>query len=271
MIKMFKGLVLAACVSSSAYAEKVVLDKGVVVLRGVVNSRSVSTVIENLLSSDKEEVTLVIDSPGGSVFAGLRLIDTIQASDKKVNCVILNAASMAFALSQICTTRLVAPSAIMMQHQVSGGFEGELPKVKATLEFVTLAETRMNKLEADRMGLSPEKWASMHIHEYWMDGVKAVAMKAADSLAQVSCSKELVAQEYKETVPVFMSITAEITWSGCPLLTTPKKVEMSVGDKKIRMESLSEMNKKTYLNQVEKLSGMYDTRQLLMNKIMKSK
>jgi ATP-dependent protease ClpP protease subunit len=271
MIKMFKGLFLAAFISSTAYAEKVQLDAGVVLLRGVVDSRSVSSTIEGLLSSDKEEITLVIDSPGGSVFAGLRLVDTIQSSDKKIKCVILNAASMAFALSQVCTTRLVAPSAIMMQHQIAGGFEGELPKIKALLDFVTLAETRMNKLEADRMGLSPEKWAAMHIHEYWMDGTKAVKMNAADDLAQVSCSKELIAQNYKETVPVFMGITAEVTWSGCPLLISPRKVELQVGGKTVKVSSLSELSRKAYFEQIEKVQGMYDTRRILTSKMLKTK
>jgi ATP-dependent Clp protease protease subunit len=271
MIKMFKGLVLAALVSSTAQAEKVQLGTDIVVLRGEVSARSVSSTIESLLNSDKPEVTLVIDSPGGSVFAGLRLIDAIQSSDKKVKCVILNAASMAFALSQVCTTRLVAPSAIMMQHQIAGGFEGELPKVRALLDYVTLAETRMNKTEAERMGLTPEKWASMHIHEYWMDGAKAVQMKAADDLAQVTCSKELLAQTYKETVPVFMGITAEVTWSGCPLIIAPKKVEMSLGDKKIKTESLSELSKRAYFQQIEKIRGMYDTNKILLNKMLKAK
>jgi len=261
-------MIVLAMMSSAAQAEKVVLDSGVTVLRGQVTAKSASAAIESILFSAEKELTLVIDSPGGSVFAGMRLIDALQSTDKTVTCVVLNGASMAFSIAQACTKRLIVPSAIFMQHQMAGGFEGELPKVLAQTDFVKATEVKLNTMEANRMGLDPSEWAKMHVHEYWMDGNKAVEMKAADDLAQVSCSTKLLNETQKEKVPLFMGISLNLTWSSCPLVFFPKELEIDLGEKKVSLQKLTEKERKMIMNKIEKARSQYDTQKILMKKLM---
>lgn len=101
-------------------------------------------------SKDKE-IKLYINSPGGSVTAGLAIYDTMQYVNADVSTICIGmAASMgAFLLASGAKgKRFILPNAEVMIHQVMGGAEGQATDVKIRAEHILKTKDRLNKLLA---------------------------------------------------------------------------------------------------------------------------
>jgi len=227
VLKFIKSAVIGLTAMFSVVsfgAPKVVLtEKNLVVLRGSVTSESVAKISHQILSSPEKELYLYISSPGGSVIAGQSLIYAIQTSGKKIHCVVSVGISMAFSITQGCTTRLVMPHSIMMQHVASYGLEGQDPNNRTFLKFLTDMLEEMDKAQAERLGLSLKVFKEKTRDDWWLYGTSAVKNKAADSVAEVSCSRELAQKTYREKIRVFV-FSVDVEWSACPLIEGPLKV-----------------------------------------------
>jgi ATP-dependent Clp protease, protease subunit len=216
--------VMFSTVAAAAEPEKVVLtEKNLIVLRGQVTSQSTAKIAQQILSSQEEDLYLYISSPGGSILAGQSLIYAMQTSGKRVHCIASVAISMAYAITQGCTSRLVMPHSIMMQHVASYGLEGQDPNNRTFLKFLTDMIDELEETQAARMGLKVEDFKAKTRNDWWMYGAAAVKNNAADKLAAVSCSKELAAKTYKENIQVFI-FSINVTWSACPLIEGPVAV-----------------------------------------------
>ena len=128
---------------------------------GVANS-----VIAQLLfleSQDKEkDITLYINSPGGSVTAGLAIYDTMQYIQPKVSTVCIGmAASMAAVLlaSGAPGKRFALPNAEVMIHQVLGGVKGQASDIKIHAERILAVRESLNKILAEHTGQAVTKVA----------------------------------------------------------------------------------------------------------------
>ena len=94
-----------------------------------------------------------IDSPGGSVGAGARMVAELR--QRNYTCVVDTAHSMAFALVQACARRLVRPSGSLMQHQITvSNVHGELGKVLARLRSVDRLRQRLGSRCCGRTGIA---------------------------------------------------------------------------------------------------------------------
>ena len=103
-----------------------------VILRGPVNSISVSKWIYNINKIKTDDIYIYIKSPGGSVTSGNLFIEQIKSlseSGKNIHCIAEFAASMAFIILQSCPNRYGLFSSILMQHQISFGISGNLQNV----------------------------------------------------------------------------------------------------------------------------------------------
>lgn len=232
------GVVLvAATVFLTASAPKfengILLDKNTVIIEGAITQGSVAKTLQKVLLLDKETVTLFIDSPGGSVIAGADLITSLKDSGKQFRCVLKQAISMAFVIAQtLCNDRVIMNSSILMQHQATYGLEAnDAERVESMNNFIKSILKSLDEEQANRLGLTTEQFKLKISNDWWMYGKQAIENKAADRLAPVRCSKDLLSETYKEDVQFFVfSFTVEK--SRCPLIGVIRVVEPDEKEKK---------------------------------------
>lgn len=105
--------------------------------------------------SPDKDIKLYINSPGGSVTAGMAIYDTMQYIKADVSTICVGmAASMAAVLlaSGAPGKRFALPNAEIMIHQVMGGMEGQASDIKIRAERILRLKDRLNKILADRTG-----------------------------------------------------------------------------------------------------------------------
>jgi ATP-dependent protease ClpP protease subunit len=214
--------------SATALAGPVFKPSNTVVFRGQVDGETVSKAMMDLAAVADPEIYLVLDSPGGSVIDGMQLVDFTQGLNKKIHCVASFAASQAFIFlqSHMCTTRTVLPNALIMQHVGTAGLpRQQQPNLNSMMGMLNRLTERVDVMQAKRIGISVKQFNAATRDDLWLWGDDAVKFGAADKSEAASCTKDLIDARVVQDVQVFI-FTLRVTWSGCPLITAPLKVEM---------------------------------------------
>lgn len=230
-MKFLLSLLLLLSFQAFAVDKILLTEKNLVTFRGVVTPDSINKLQLDLVERSGELqpediIYLVIDSPGGSVAAGLDLKPLIENLPNKVHTISMFAASMGFYMAQLGEKRYVVPGGIMMGHRAKGGFEGqfETGEVESQLDLWKEIVRSMEQLNADRMGISLEEYKQKVVNELWLFGERAVKENAADKMVQIVCSKELLASRVEaETtkMTLFGPMSTKEVFSGCPLIRNP--------------------------------------------------
>ncbi|MFA6322539.1 MAG: ATP-dependent Clp endopeptidase proteolytic subunit ClpP [Candidatus Buchananbacteria bacterium] len=131
------------------------LKERIIFLGSPVDDAVANTIIAQLLflesEDSKKDIKLYINSPGGSVTAGLAIYDTMQyvKPDIQTICVGMAASMGAFLLAAGAPGKRIAlPNAEIMIHQVMGGAEGQATDVKIRAEQILKIKDRLNRLLA---------------------------------------------------------------------------------------------------------------------------
>ena len=140
------------------------LNERIIFLADEVNDVTASLVVAQLLYLESEDpdadISLYINSPGGSVTAGLAIYDTMNfiKCDVSTICVGMAASMGAFLLSSGAKgKRLALPNSEIMIHQPSGGSQGQATDIQIQAEHILKIKDRLNKILAANTGqnLSP--------------------------------------------------------------------------------------------------------------------
>lgn len=128
-----------------------------------VSSYSVDPLIAEIAKDNEdkaEKIILRIDSPGGSVFDGLRLASAIERSAAPVVCIVDMgmAASMAAYILESCHERVVTRRSLLMFHSPGGGFQGQPAHVREFLKQLEALDEAMASQYARRSKLSYDQW-----------------------------------------------------------------------------------------------------------------
>jgi ATP-dependent protease ClpP protease subunit len=156
-----------------------------------INYRMVDPLVDFIVSSNKASSTkpifIILDSPGGSVLAGAKILDYIRASKAPIHCVVDNfAASMAAMILENCDKRYASPSSVIMFHNASGTFKGEFPQIASRFSAFKKLVTDMEVSVATRIGMSLPDYQERIAPEWWITGVKdALKYKVVDEEAVV--------------------------------------------------------------------------------------
>lgn len=200
-------------------------SKNTVVFRGPVDEFSVSKAQQKILQlsrnmSPKDTIFMVLDTPGGSVTAGMRLVDTIRAVPQRVKTITQFAASMGFYFVQALDERLILPSGTLMAHRAKiGGVAGEIPgEVLVRINMVLDLIRTLEVTNSTRLGVTLEKYQEVIRDEYWVSGVDAVKQNAADRVVAIQCDESLDGTEDDVAQTPFGNII--VKFSKCPAITS---------------------------------------------------
>lgn len=148
-----------------------------------------NAVIAQLLfldSQDKEkDIKLYINSPGGSVTAGLAIYDTMQYIQSNVSTICIGmAASMGAVLLAAGAPgkRLVLPNAEVMIHQVLGGVQGQATDIKIHADRILAVRETLNEILAKHTGQPKEKVAMDTERDNFMTAKDAVKYGLVDKV-----------------------------------------------------------------------------------------
>jgi ATP-dependent Clp protease protease subunit len=177
---------------------------------GVANS-IIAQLLFLQMEDGKKDISIYINSPGGSVTAGLAIYDTMQFCTCDVNTYCIGmAASMGAVLLAAGTKgkRFALPNSDIMIHQVSGGAQGTASDVERTVEFMFKLKKRLIKILAHHTGKDDETVNRDSDRDYYMTAEEAKNYGLVDEV--VKGRKELqtaadivqrVENETKDIVP----------------------------------------------------------------------
>ena len=156
------------------------LRERVVFLVGEVNDQTANLVVAQLLFLESEnpdkDISLYINSPGGSVTAGMSIYDTMQFIKPDVSTMCLGfAASMgAFLLAAGAKgKRYSLPNSKVMIHQVLGGARGQATDIEIQARDILRTKAQMNRILAERTGQTLEKIQQDTERDYYMTADEA--------------------------------------------------------------------------------------------------
>ena len=124
----------------------------------------------------EKDVNLYVNSPGGSVTAGLAIYDTMQYVKPSINTICLGQAASMGALLLTAGTkgkRFALPNARVMIHQPMGGFQGQATEIDIHAREILKIRERLNEIMAKHTGQPLEKIALDTERDYFMSGEEA--------------------------------------------------------------------------------------------------
>ncbi|MCS5568013.1 MAG: ATP-dependent Clp endopeptidase proteolytic subunit ClpP [Pseudomonadales bacterium] len=165
------------------------LKERIVFLCGPLDDVVANLIVAQLLWLESEnpdkDIHLYINSPGGSVTAGLSVYDTMQfvRCDIATMCVGQAASMGAFLLAAGAQGKRVAlPNSRMMLHQPSGGSQGVAADIEIQAREIVLIRTRLNEILASHTSQKIEKIAEDTDRDYWMNPEEALQYGLVDTV-----------------------------------------------------------------------------------------
>ncbi len=135
------------------------LDDRIIFLSGEINDALANTVVAQLIylegKDSTKDISLYINSPGGSVSAGMAIYDTMNyiKCDVSTICIGMAASMGAFLLAAGTKGKRIAlPNSEIMIHQPLGGMQGQASDIKIHAEHILRIKDKMNTILAERTG-----------------------------------------------------------------------------------------------------------------------
>ena len=167
------------------------LKDRIIFLADEVNDQTASLVVAQLLFLESEDpnkdIQLYINSPGGSVTAGMAIYDTMNyiKCDVSTICIGMAASMGAFLLSSGAKgKRLALPNAEVMIHQPSGGAKGQATEIQIVAENILKTKKKLNEILAANTGQSVEKIAEDTERDNFMSAEEAKAYGLIDEIVE---------------------------------------------------------------------------------------
>jgi ATP-dependent Clp protease protease subunit len=165
------------------------LNERIIFLGEDVNEHTANIVVAQLLhlayDDPKKDIKLYINSPGGSVYDGLAIYDTMQyiSPDVQTIGIGLQASMGAFLLSSGAKgKRFALPSSRIMIHQPSSGTQGKVTDQEITLRESLYLKQRLNEILAKNTGQKLSKVEKDADRDYWMSAEEAAVYGLIDEV-----------------------------------------------------------------------------------------
>ena len=165
------------------------LKDRIIFLGEEVNETTASLVVAQLLFLEAEDpdkdIHLYINSPGGSVTAGMAIYDTMQyiKCDVSTICIGMAASMGAFLLAGGAKgKRMALPNAEIMIHQPLGGAQGQATEIEIAARHILKTKEKLNRILAENCGKDIEEVAADTERDNWKTAEEAVAYGLIDSV-----------------------------------------------------------------------------------------
>jgi ATP-dependent Clp protease, protease subunit len=182
-------------IEKSQYGERAydiysrLLKDRIIFLGGPINDVVANAVIAQLLflqhEDSKKDIQLYLNSPGGSVTAGLAIYDTMQHVKPDVSTICVGmAASMGAVLLAAGKKgkRFSLPNAEILLHQVMGGVEGQAIEVEITARHIIKIKDRLNQILSKHTGQTVSKLEKDTDRDFYMTGAEAKEYGLVDEI-----------------------------------------------------------------------------------------
>jgi len=164
------------------------LKDRIIILNGEINDNTANVVVAELLyldSLNSDDICLYINSPGGSITAGMAIYDTMNfiKSDVSTICVGMAASMAAFLLAAGKKgKRCILPNAEVMIHQPLGGAQGQATEIKIAAERILKLKKKLNKILAEVTGKDITTIDNDTERDYFMDSMEALNYGIVDKI-----------------------------------------------------------------------------------------
>lgn len=227
-------------------------------LNGEVTNESVAATIQALQkldSNSKKPIYLFLYTPGGSIQAGLELIEAANGMNRPVETVVLFAASMGFQITENLGKRNILKNGVLMSHRAAGGFEGSFggqapSQIDSRYGFWLQRTKELDEQTVSRTGgkQTLASYQKQYANETWMTGTQSVEQGYADAVVTVHCDKSLDGNDAHKIS--FMGMNIQYDQAKCPLISAPlnvKLVDEAKNDPRLVDEIVAKFMEKTDL------------------------
>lgn len=164
------------------------LKERIILLNGEINDSLSNVVVAELLYLDSinhDDISIYINSPGGSITSGMAIYDTMNfiKSDVSTICIGMAASMGAFLLS--CGTkgkRYILPNSEVMIHQPLGGVQGQATEIKIAAERILKLKKKLNSILSKNCNQPLEKIEQDTERDYFMDAEESLKYGIIDKI-----------------------------------------------------------------------------------------
>lgn len=166
------------------------LKDRIIILNGEIDDNTSNIIVSELLyldSINNRDISLYINSPGGSITSGMAIYDTMNyiKSDVSTICIGMAASMAAFLLSSGQKgKRYILPNAEVMIHQPLGGASGQATEIKIAAERILKLKKKLNKILSENTDQPIEKIENDTERDYFMDSKEALDYKIVDKILE---------------------------------------------------------------------------------------
>ena len=184
-------------IEKSAYGERAydiyscLLKERIIFLSGPITDDLANAVIAQMLflasQDEKKDIQLYINSPGGSVTAGLAVYDTMQYVKSPISTVCVGiAASMAAVLLAAGEKkkRFALPNSQILLHQIAGGVSGQATEIEITAKQIVKIKQKLNSILAKHTGQSVARIEKDTDRDFYLDSREAKEYGIIDHVIQ---------------------------------------------------------------------------------------
>jgi len=171
------------------------LKERIVFLNDEVNDQTAGLVAAQMMFLEAEDpekdINLYINSPGGSITAGMAIYDTMNfiKCDVATYCIGMAASMGAFLLAGGAKgKRFALPNSEIMIHQPLGGLQGQATEIEIAARHILQTKERMNRLMAENTGKSYEEICQATERDNWLTAQDALSFGLIDSIIEKRCA-----------------------------------------------------------------------------------
>ena len=167
------------------------LNERIIFLGTPINDDIANLVVAQMIHLESEDpdkdISMYINSPGGSVYAGLAIYDTMQFIKPDVQTICVGVAMSMGALLLAGGTaekRMALPNSKILIHQVSGGFQGQATDIEIHAREIIDVRERLDKIIAHHTGQDLERVSKDTDRDYFMSAEEAVEYSIVDRVLE---------------------------------------------------------------------------------------